>query len=115
MTKIYGPEALVKDVQERNLCIGCGACVNLCPYFRSYRGKTAMLFPCDMPRGRCYAHCPKAEVDFDELSLHIQGKPYDGSPLGYYRRAVAGKAGEKMPPAVNLSFYSFGKQLCNLT
>jgi len=29
----------------------------------------------------------------------MQGRPYDGSPLGYYRRVTVGKAGEKMPPA----------------
>ncbi len=94
--KVYGPEALLKDVHERDLCIGCGACVDLCPYFKSHKGKTAMLFPCDLTQGRCYAHCPKAEVDFDELSNTMFGKPYDGSPLGNYRQVIAGQAGEKM-------------------
>jgi coenzyme F420 hydrogenase subunit beta len=36
-------------------------------------------------------------VDFDELSNTIFGKPYDGSPLGNYRRIIAGQAGGKMP------------------
>ncbi len=94
--KVYGPEELLKDVHERDLCIGCGACVDLCPYFKSHKGKTAMLFPCDLTQGRCYAHCPKTEVDFDELSNTIFGEPYDGSPLGNYRRVIAGQAGEKM-------------------
>ena len=96
MMKVYGPKALLQDVYERNLCIGCGACVDLCPYFRSHKGKTAMLYPCDLPEGSCYAHCPKAEVDFDELSNAMIGKPYDGSPLGSYRRVIAGQAGEEM-------------------
>ena len=94
--KVYGPEELLKDVHERNLCIGCGACVDLCPYFKSHKGKTAMLFPCDLTQGRCYAHCPKAEVDFDDLANTMFGKPYDGSPLGNYRQIIAGQAGEKM-------------------
>lgn len=96
--KIYGPEALLKDVHERDLCIGCGACVDLCPYFKNHKGKTAMLFPCDLSQGRCYAHCPKAEVDFDVLSKTIFGKAYDGSPLGDYRLVIAGRAGKRMVP-----------------
>jgi coenzyme F420 hydrogenase subunit beta len=95
--KVCGPEALLKDVHERGLCVDCGACVDLCPYFRNHKGKTAMLFPCDMPRGRCHAHCPKAEVDLDALSLKMWQKPYAGSPLGRFRRAIAAKAGKKMP------------------
>ncbi len=94
--QIYGPNELLKDVHERDLCIACGACVDLCPYFKTYRGKTAMIFPCDLEQGRCYAHCPKAEVDLDQLSENLQGKPYDGSPLGNYRNVFAAKAGKRM-------------------
>ena len=64
---VLGPNELVEDVFNRNLCIGCGACVNLCSYYKNHRGKTARLFPCDLSQGRCYAYCPKAEVDLDEL------------------------------------------------
>ncbi|MBT3226985.1 MAG: 4Fe-4S binding protein [Deltaproteobacteria bacterium] len=32
---------------NRHLCIGCGMCVNLCPYFKNYKGKTSMVFSCD--------------------------------------------------------------------
>ena len=94
--QIYGPNELLKDVHERNLCIACGACVDLCPYFKTYRGRTAMIFPCDLEQGRCYAHCPKAEVDLDMLSGMVRGRPYDGSPLGYFREVFAAKAGDKV-------------------
>ncbi len=53
---VLGSNELIEDVFNRDLCIGCGACVNLCPYYKSHRGKTARLFPCDLSRGRCYAY-----------------------------------------------------------
>lgn len=61
--QVLGPNELVEDVIKRDFCIGCGACVNLCPYFRSYEGKTAMLFPCTLSQGQCFAYCPKVELD----------------------------------------------------
>lgn len=91
--KIFGANQLVEDVHDRGLCIGCGACVNLCPYFKNYRGKTAMLFPCTLSSGRCYASCPKAELDLDELSAIYFQKPYDGSPLGSHREVFIARAG----------------------
>ena len=47
-----GPRELMQDVHQRNLCVGCGACVDLCPYFKSHRGRIAMLFPCARTAGR---------------------------------------------------------------
>lgn len=93
---VLGSNELVEDVFSQDLCIGCGACVNLCPYYKNHRGKTARLFPCDLSQGRCYAYCPKAEVDLDELSGRIWNLPYDGSPLGNYRQILAAKAGPNM-------------------
>lgn len=94
--QIFGPNELLEDVHKRDLCIGCGACVNLCPYFKNYRGKTAMLFPCTLSEGRCYTSCPKAELDMDELSSLFFKKPYDGSPLGNYRDVFVAHAGKGM-------------------
>jgi coenzyme F420 hydrogenase subunit beta len=93
MPQVLGSNELLEDVHNRELCIGCGACVDVCPYFKNYKGKTAMLFPCTLEQGRCYAYCPKAEVDLDALSQHIRGVPYDGSPLGDCRTVLASRAG----------------------
>jgi coenzyme F420 hydrogenase subunit beta len=96
MPNIWGSNELLEDVHKRQLCIGCGACVDICPYFKNYKGKTAQLFPCTVEQGRCYAYCPKAEVDLDALSKDIRGVPYDGSPLGDYRKVLAARAGGKI-------------------
>ena len=96
MVNILGSNELLEDVHKRDLCIGCGACVDICPYFKNYKGKTAQLFPCTLEQGRCYAYCPKAEVDLDALTQRVRGVPYDGSPLGFYREVLAARAGKKL-------------------
>lgn len=95
--QILGSNELMEDVHKRDLCIGCGACVDLCPYFKNFKGKTSQLFPCTLDQGRCYAYCPKAEVDLNELTRKTRGMDYDGSPLGGYRAVLAARAGDKMP------------------
>jgi len=94
--RIYGPNELLADVLEKGLCVGCGACVDLCPYFKTHKGKTAMIFPCTLSQGRCFAYCPKVEVDLDELAECYWGHSYEGTPLGDYQEVVKAKAGEKM-------------------
>ncbi len=96
----FGPKELLEDVLQKDLCVGCGACVELCPYFKSHKGKTAMLFPCDLAEGKCYAHCPKAEVDLDTLAGRWWGKAYEGSPLGDHLTVVKARAGQKAPAAL---------------
>ena len=95
--QIFGSNELMEDVHKRDLCIGCGACVDLCPYFKNFKGKTSQLFPCTLDQGRCYAYCPKAEVDLNELTRKTRGVDYDGSPLGGYRAVLATRSGDKMP------------------
>ncbi|MEE4266131.1 MAG: Coenzyme F420 hydrogenase/dehydrogenase, beta subunit C-terminal domain [Desulfobacteraceae bacterium] len=96
MSQVYGSVELLEDVHQRDLCIGCGACVDLCPYFKNYRGKTSQLFPCTLEQGRCFAYCPKAEVDLNGLTRKIWHVDYDGSPLGPYRKVLASRAGIQM-------------------
>ena len=97
MTRIFGSAELLEDVHKRDLCIGCGACVDLCPYFKNYQGKTSQLFACTLEQGRCFAYCPKAEVDLNELARKMWDADYDGSPLGPYRKILASRAGKQMP------------------
>ncbi|MBT8340234.1 MAG: hypothetical protein HKP58_15545 [Desulfatitalea sp.] len=94
--RIYGPQTLFEDVQQRGLCIGCGGCVALCPHFKTYKGKTARLFPCDRETGRCHAYCPKAEVDLDELARQSGQPSYPASPAGGYQRIVASRSGRRL-------------------
>ena len=96
MTHVLGASELLEDVHKRELCIGCGACVDICPYFKNYKGKTSQLFPCTLEQGRCYGFCPKAEVDLDALSQDVRGVPYDGSPLGEYQEVLAARAGVRI-------------------
>jgi coenzyme F420 hydrogenase subunit beta len=93
---VFGPAELVEDVQKGGLCIGCGACVGLCPYFLNHKGKTVQIFPCSLQQGRCFAACPKIEVDLDEISGHHRQKSYEGTPLGGYVEALAARAGANM-------------------
>jgi len=98
MPRVFGSNELIEDVHRRELCIGCGACVELCPYFKNYKGKTVQLFPCTLPQGRCFAYCPKAEVDLNEIYRYVWQVPYDGSALGPYRTILAARAGSQMTP-----------------
>ncbi len=95
--RIHGARELYQEVIEKGLCIGCGACLELCPYFRSHKGRTARLFPCDLERGRCHAYCPQTDVDLEALSRSLRGEPYRDLPLGSYLEAMAARAGTKAP------------------
>ena len=86
MSHILGSSELIEDVHKRELCIGCGACVDICPYFKNYKGKTAQLFPCTLEQGRCYAYCPKVDSKFGmclmtEALWEISGKCWPPGPV----------------------------------
>ncbi len=96
MTRIKGARELQEDVLAKGLCIDCGACVGLCPYFKSYRGPIGMIANCPLAAGRCHAHCPKTEVDLETITTGLTGKAYDGAPLGHYLSIAKARAGENI-------------------
>lgn len=94
--KTSGSNELLEQIQNNNLCVGCGACVGICPYFKAHMGKVAMTFSCDRTEGRCYAHCPCTETDYDTLSNELFNVPYEEKPIGNYIKIYGAKAGEKL-------------------
>ena len=91
----FGPKELQADVQQQKICIGCGACVSICPYFKTYKGQTKAIFQCSRTSGRCYAFCPKTGVDLDKLSKNLYNKEYGSDPLGNYKAIYVSEKGDK--------------------
>lgn len=96
--QVFGPKELQADVLQKNLCAGCGACVSLCPYFKTHRGRTAAMFQCTRESGRCNAYCPKTGVDLDLLSATVFNGSYSGDAIGNYKSVYisqkSGSAGD---------------------
>jgi coenzyme F420 hydrogenase subunit beta len=93
--EIKGPQDLEREVIKTDLCVLCGACLGLCPYFRAHRGKIVLTDSCNLARGRCYAFCPRTPTDLDGLSRRTFGKPYSPDPLGEHRRVVMARSQDK--------------------
>ena len=79
MTSESAMEGLRTTVMEDGLCTGCGACVNLCPYFTNYRDRTVILHRCDQAEGACREVCPRTPTDLTALS-RVLFEPKDLTP-----------------------------------
>jgi coenzyme F420 hydrogenase subunit beta len=80
-----GPDELQAEVQQADLCTGCGMCVGLCPYIKEMDEKVAMIERCGRPDGRCYRFCPRTTTDLDTLDKTAFGAVRTDPVLGLYR------------------------------
>jgi coenzyme F420 hydrogenase subunit beta len=87
-----GLKALEEKVLGRDLCAACGACLSLCPYLRSFKGRVVKLDDCNLVDGRCFAYCPRTEVNLDEVYQKIFGKKYEEIELGPVRKIMMARA-----------------------
>jgi coenzyme F420 hydrogenase subunit beta len=87
-----GLKALEEKVLGRDLCAACGACLSLCPYLRSWKGRVVKLDDCNLEEGRCFAYCPRTEVDLNEVYQKIFGKSYEEIEMGPFRKIVMARA-----------------------
>jgi coenzyme F420 hydrogenase subunit beta len=88
-----GPQELQREVADRKLCARCGACLGMCPYRATHECRIVVLDECNLSQGRCYAFCPRASVDLDELSQTLFGVPDAGDELGVFQGIVMARAG----------------------
>ena len=87
-----GFKGLEERVLSKNLCTACGACLSLCPYLCSWKGMVAKLDTCNLEEGRCYAYCPRTEVNPNETYRAVFGKDYDEIELGPTLKILMGRA-----------------------
>lgn len=94
-----GQKELQEGVINTHLCVGCGACTNLCPYQVVYKDQTIMLHACDLKQGRCYAFCPRTPTDYEAVrrKLFDEGDltPELGPVKGYYIARVKNRQNRK--------------------
>ena len=85
---------LKENVLDTGICTNCGACVNLCPYLKSYRDHTIILDQCDREKGRCYAFCPRTPTDLETLRQELFNPddltPELGAIKGFYIPSSSG-------------------------
>jgi len=79
---------LIDRVFDRGICVKCGACVGLCPYFRYFDGIVAVMDRCVAGTGRCVQVCPRAGYK----STAPQENATDGNGIGIYRSVFKARA-----------------------
>ena len=82
---------LIDNVINNDICVTCGACVGLCPYFDYYDGKVVVMDMCNSDTGRCLRFCPRA--DYNNAPLE-QSKIYkeNQSEIGCYKRILKARS-----------------------
>jgi len=87
-----GLKALEEKVFGRNLCAFCGACLSLCPYLRSWKGRVVKLDDCNLEEGRCFAYCPRTEIDLDGLYQGLFKKSDEEIEMGPIKKIMMARA-----------------------
>jgi coenzyme F420 hydrogenase subunit beta len=87
-----GLKALEEKVLNQGLCAACGACLSLCPYLRSWKGRVVKLDDCNLEEGRCFAYCPRTEVDLDKVYQGVFGKSYEEIEMGPFRKIMMARS-----------------------
>ncbi|MCF8144378.1 MAG: Coenzyme F420 hydrogenase/dehydrogenase, beta subunit C-terminal domain [Deltaproteobacteria bacterium] len=58
-----GQGRLIARVINKGLCVRCGACVGLCPYFNYFDGKVVVMDLCPAGTFQCLQVCPRADYE----------------------------------------------------
>ena len=81
-----GLQALESCVIRKDLCTSCGACLSMCPYLQSWRGRLVKLDNCDLAEGRCFANCPRTQVNLEAIHQEVFGQKYCDIEIGLFKQ-----------------------------
>lgn len=90
---LKGQTLLVEKVINQGICVGCGACVGLCPYFQYFDGKVVMTDQCNADTWRCLQLCPKA--DYEETSPELERTNAGQGEIGPHQDVIMARARDK--------------------
>ena len=88
-----GQDLLIEKVINQGICVGCGACVGLCPYFNYFDGKVVVLDRCYADTWRCLQLCPRA--DYEKTSPQREESDVRNGEIGPHRKIVMAQASDK--------------------
>jgi len=85
---------LIDKVINKGICVTCGACVGLCPYFDYFDGRVVVMDRCTSDTWRCLQICPRA--DYDETSLDKIIKKQDQiSEIGSFKKIFMARSSQE--------------------
>ena len=91
--KIFGH--LMAEVIRKNACVGCGACVAVCPVnsIELVEGTPKLVGMC-IACGMCYSNCPRSEFDIEELDEQVfnRARKEEEAEIGVYSACYAVQA-----------------------
>ena len=87
-----GQWRLISEVIKKGICVKCGACVGLCPYFSYYDGQVVVTDRCNAETWRCVQICPRIPYDKESLYGLIHGEPQGKDPIGPYLKVIAARS-----------------------
>jgi coenzyme F420 hydrogenase subunit beta len=89
-----GQASLIDMVIDRGICVRCGACVGLCPYFRYFNGKVVVMERCNADSSRCLQVCPRAGYEGTSPEKDKTGSG-DRSEIGAYQEIIMARASDE--------------------
>lgn len=90
---LNGQALLIEKVLNQGTCVGCGACVGLCPYFHYFDGKVVVIDRCHADTWRCLQLCPRA--GYEETSPHPAGTTAGNGEIGPHREIIMARTKDK--------------------
>jgi coenzyme F420 hydrogenase subunit beta len=89
-----GQGRLVDSVINPGICVRCGACVGICPYFHYFDGEVVVQDQCPSDRGRCLQVCPRVGSTETAVEAERSGSAPTGE-IGPFQAIMMARASEQ--------------------